>query len=352
MKRFALILLVCLLALGLLAGAAGAKTPTLRQLARTVAALQKTVKTQATTIGALSSKLTAARQAIADQGASITTLSSKLTADETTITSQGSAISALQNAPASGISQAQFDTLSGKVTTAQGDITTLQTGLSSVWSTLGANASSGLRGTVETQGSDISALQTTVGGHTTTLTNAAPLLAIAPYVSLNASAMNGVKAPNIVFQGANVHVRSSSAENDTTGLGNLIVGWNTAPASPYRSGSNNLVIGTANNFTSYGGLVAGAYNTASGPCASVSGGYGNTASGSSASVSGGTNNTAGGNVSSVSGGGFNTVSGDFASVSGGGGPGTLSGLTVTADWGWKAGNATTPGNGTAKFIAP
>lgn len=49
--------------------------------------------------------------------------------------------------------------------------------------------------------------------------------------------------------------------------------------------------GNEHSYTSYGGIVAGGRNTASGPYSSVSGGYGNTASGGWASILGGNNNT-------------------------------------------------------------
>jgi hypothetical protein len=279
---------------------AGAKTPSLKQLAKTVTKLQKKVNAQAKTI--------------ANQSAAISTLSGKLAADETTIASQGS----------------------------------------------------------------------TLASHSSTLAAAAPLLAIAPYVSLTSSTMNGVRGPNIVFQGANVHVRSTTAEDDASGLGNVIVGWNANPSSlpsPFRTGSNNLVVGEQNNFTSYGGFVAGLFNSVSGQyasvggglgniatnhCASVGGGLSNTASGMSASVSGGFSNsatdayasvsggainTASGISSSVSGGDRNVASGYAASVSGGGGASVAARLTASDDYGWKAGNSTTPGNGVAKYFA-
>ena len=156
------------------------------------------------------------------------------------------------------------------------------------------------------QKTQIAALQTTVAAQGTKLTAAAPVLALAPYVSLTSSALNGVKGPNIVFKGVNVTVRSRNAEDDVTGTGNLIVGWDDLPPytlpSPWRIGSNNLVVGSGNNFTSYGCFVAGSYNTTSEALASVSGGTENKASGICASVSGGWTNTASGNYASVSGG--------------------------------------------------
>ena len=98
----------------------------------------------------------------------------------------------------------------------------------------------------ELPGDEITALQ-----HQ--LTAEAPVLALAPYVSITGSRLNGVKGPNVVFQGVNVHIRSTTTEGDTSGLGNLIIGWDTLPMGtlpvPFRNGSNNLVLGYGNNFT-------------------------------------------------------------------------------------------------------
>jgi hypothetical protein len=225
----------------------------------------------------------------------------------------------------------------------------------------------------------------TISSMKSQLAAAKPVLALAPYVSVNQNIMNGVAGPNVVFQGANLHVRSSSDEDDTSGLGNLIVGWDNDPPVPlsgYRSGSNNLVCGDLNSFLDNGSLLAGQDNVCREEYASVSGGYNNTASGVIASVSGGENNIAGGFMTSVSGGAFNratlnlasvsggfnntasgleasvsggrynTASGTCASISGGGGDTMPVGLTLSASYGWAAGNTATPGTGTAKFVAP
>jgi hypothetical protein len=138
-----------------------------------------------------------------------------------------------------------------------------------------------------------------------------------------------VVGDDIYITGANLHVRNGVGWTETTnGLGNIIVGYNEerSPTAPecslygctnVRSGSHMLVLGTENNFTAFGGLVAGWWNTASGDYASVSGGRFNTASDLAASVSGGFNNTASYWYASVSGGSGNTASGAYASVSGG-----------------------------------
>ena len=188
---------------------------------------------------------------------------------------------------------------------------------------------------------------------TTKLTKAQAVLALAPYVSLDKKAINGVTGPNIVFSGVNVQVRSSQSEGDISGLGNLIVGWDTPPVTVLRSGSNNLVVGEANNFTSFGGFIAGNGNAISGLDASVSGGYENLASGEYASVSGGASSTAAGTAASVSGGSTNSAQGDLSSVGGGysntaksrgasvsGGTGIA--LNSTSDWAWAGGAYHTP----------
>jgi hypothetical protein len=105
------------------------------------------------------------------------------------------------------------------------------------------------------------------------------------------------------------------------GLGNLIVGYNESRNNPQdpdvRTGSHNVVVGEAHNFSRFGGLVIGSNNEISGDFAAVSGGQRNTASGLIASVSGGFGNTASGELAVVSGGQNNTASGFNAMVSGG-----------------------------------
>ncbi len=122
------------------------------------------------------------------------------------------------------------------------------------------------------------------------------------------------------FTGCNVHVRDGSNDTDgpTNGLGNLVVGYNEAfVPGARRGGSHNLVIGSEHSYTSYGGLIAGFYNTVSAPHATVAGGAFNTASMNRASVTGGERNTASGLAATVSGGADNHASAEFASVTGG-----------------------------------
>ena len=131
-----------------------------------------------------------------------------------------------------------------------------------------------------------------------------------------------------VLSGYNLQiVDGTGSTGSSSGKGNLIIGYNTLRATnpnlswlppDDRTGSHNLILGEYNNYTSYGGLVAGAANTISAPRASVLGGVYNTASGFASSISGGQQNIASGGTSSVSGGGSNTASGGTSSVSGGG----------------------------------
>ena len=175
-----------------------------------------------------------------------------------------------------------------------------------------------------------------------------------------------VSGNDVFFTGVNVHIVNGTGHTETVdanATGNLIVGYNeTRGSGDDRSGSHNIVVGSRHNYSSYGGFVAGYYNSVSGPYATVSGGSYNTASGSFASVSGGggdsesdgneafadyssilggRDNVAGDKVSgdhtlatqsTVSGGSYNTASGWAASVSGGGGGNPLDGNEAFADY--------------------
>ncbi|MCC6443672.1 MAG: hypothetical protein IT210_09490 [Armatimonadetes bacterium] len=128
-----------------------------------------------------------------------------------------------------------------------------------------------------------------------------------------------VEDTDMYIEGANLHIRNGLGAIATlNGLGNLIVGYNDLrPSGNDRSGSHNIVVGGCQNYSSYGGLVAGRFNTVAAPFASVSGGYNNTASGAFSSVSGGSYNEASHLYASISGGFQNTASADSSSVSGG-----------------------------------
>ena len=155
------------------------------------------------------------------------------------------------------------------------------------------------------------------------LVKANPALALGPYVAVDPNPENGLAGPHVIFYGANVHIESGSGQTvDTTGLGNLVIGYdedsfNPAVIDANRSGSHNLVVGRQNMFTASAGIVAGQANFISSVFATVTGGQCNAAGGTlfpglvcvtlstdtsdAASVSGGVFNYAFGFASSVSG---------------------------------------------------
>ena len=158
------------------------------------------------------------------------------------------------------------------------------------------------------------------------------------------------EATEVFITGANLHIVNGLGSTDCTdaegepipdcpnGLGNLIVGYNEPRARKrqnIRTGSHNVVVGQRHNFSRFGGLVVGDFNTISGDFAVVSGGICNVASGPYSLVNGGRRNTASGqscrqlvggasstrasgeSLALVSGGRGNAASGVFAVVSGG-----------------------------------
>lgn len=177
----------------------------------------------------------------------------------------------------------------------------------------------------------LTALESTVRGHTTSIdtlqTATQTLQAKTQYQSVsgtdtlfsgtNVCIQNGLGATN-----GNPHNSSSFTEIATNGLGNLIIGYNATGHwdsingfrvfQDIRTGSHNLILGDWENYSSYGGLIAGQNNTISGPFACISGGRFNTASRDGASISGGFGNAVSGEFSSISGGQALTLSDSFA----------------------------------------
>ena len=141
------------------------------------------------------------------------------------------------------------------------------------------------------------------------------LLAVLPHMSFQASGVGG--KPTIEISGVNVQVvNGSGSETTVNGEGNLVIGYNPFPAQ--QTGSHNLVMGTAGqNYTSFGGVLAGLNNHITAPEASVTGGESNFASGTASSISGGSENDATAFSSSVSGGNRNGAEGTDSSIFGG-----------------------------------
>ena len=127
-------------------------------------------------------------------------------------------------------------------------------------------------------------------------------------------------ARTVRFSGVDVQIVNGEGETDiVNGVGNLIVGYNEPGSEgPEKSGSHNIVGGSGNAYSSYGGLVVGEDNAIEARYASVSAGRQHVASGVHSSVSGGVNNIAEADGSSVSGGHKNKATGLSSSVSGGG----------------------------------
>ncbi|MEO1056913.1 MAG: hypothetical protein AAFY28_08375 [Actinomycetota bacterium] len=132
--------------------------------------------------------------------------------------------------------------------------------------------------------------------------------------------------PTVRFSGVNVQVLDGTGDTrcDETftepcnGLGNLIVGYAEDSDDPaLRNGAHNIMVGSDNDYRSYGGFVAGRDNVVAGRFSSVTGGFANTASGPDSSVSGGGLNTAAGSGTSILGGSSNTANGNVTAVVGG-----------------------------------
>lgn len=91
------------------------------------------------------------------------------------------------------------------------------------------------------------------------------------------------------------------------GFGNLIVGYNEDGNPNSKTGSHNVIVGRANLYTQFGGIVSGSSNEIRGPYACVTGGHRNNAAGQYSSISGGEGNTVTGDFSSISGGKGNSI---------------------------------------------
>jgi hypothetical protein len=147
------------------------------------------------------------------------------------------------------------------------------------------------------------------------------VLALGPYLTVDTT------KKLVLFQGVNLQlVNGANFTSTRNGLGNLIIGYdlprsdgtyfcsdgqyatqadcegaNETWAVSLKTGSHYLVIGDENNYSQWGGLVVGNFNTSNGTNASVSGGAFNTASGTGASVSGGSQHSATGTYNWVGG---------------------------------------------------
>ena len=106
----------------------------------------------------------------------------------------------------------------------------------------------------------------------------------------------------IVLSNVNLQLLNGrGATGLTNGKGNLIVGYNESRGGDVRTGSHNIIVGSRNNYASFGGIVAGSSNGISGKYASVIGGHSNSGEGDFSTVTGGSKNSARGRYTSISG---------------------------------------------------
>jgi hypothetical protein len=149
----------------------------------------------------------------------------------------------------------------------------------------------------------------------------ATLNKILPHVNYIESGIGG--KPTLQFSGVNLQVVNGEGKTaSVNGEGNLVIGYDENPGvgrgkQGSQTGSHDLILGDEQEFTSYGGLLAGAVNSITAPFASVSGGFVNTSSGQWASVSGGQTNVASSMGASVSGGNENSAAAFDTSITGG-----------------------------------
>lgn len=160
----------------------------------------------------------------------------------------------------------------------------------------------------------------------------------------------------VLFSGVNVQIINGMGQTTPNGVGNLIVGYNSARtagwpgcsagqfgdatscqnaghiwAINHKTGSHNLVVGNAHAYSQTGSFVAGFNNSVNRNYAAISGGQRNLATGEASSVSGGYLNQALSPNSSVLGGRDNGTApqaGQFATVVGGEGNGALGNYSV------------------------
>lgn len=203
-----------------------------------------------------------------------------------------------------------------------------------------------LKATIESQQGKINALESDLALQSRDLSviEKNPVLDLGSYILVS----KDERGPLVRLSGVNVQIVNGDEKEETgsiNGLGNLIIGYDEAnPANTLafqhcsigqfdnqdsciagdgvwsnslKSGSHNLVLGSENSYSSFGGLVGGHRNFITGDYASVLSGYGNVAGGESSGVLGGTINDAHGVQSVIAGGSHNKVDQLNSSIGGG-----------------------------------
>ncbi len=255
-----------IIALLMLATAWASAAPAEAGLDQLVQGLQTQVNTLNSQLNALQSRLEALNSGLMSRVGALTTQDVALASQIATVSADIARL-----ATASAMSE-----IASQVSTLTSQVSALQTQNSTLTSKVGSLTA------------QVNTLQTQL-----IQVKANPALALGPYIAVDPNPENGLAGPHVIFYGANVHILSGSGQTqDTTGLGNLVIGYNEDSRNPgeidaHRTGSHNLVAGSQHRFTASGGFVAGFENSVLSDYATVTGGDFNTASGAASSVSGG-----------------------------------------------------------------
>ena len=126
---------------------------------------------------------------------------------------------------------------------------------------------------------------------------------------------------DLYVDGCNLHIRNgANSTKSKNSLGNVIIGYNEGTVPPMvRDGSHNIVMGVANDYQSYGGVVVGENNIISGAHSSVLAGTLNVSDGEMATVLGGSRHQASGRLSAILGGESHAARGAWSTLAGGSG---------------------------------
>lgn len=128
----------------------------------------------------------------------------------------------------------------------------------------------------------------------------------------------GGNQPTLRITGLNVQIVNGEGMTESENArGNLILGYDERAPDEVQTGSHNLVLGTRNQHSSHGGIVAGSVNSILAPYATATGGRLNRLAGPSSSVSGGVGNRTTGYYTSILGGTNSTAAGNLSTVYGG-----------------------------------
>ena len=250
--------------------------------------------------------LTELEESVSQNLSSIQGLTGRVSVSESDIQALGDGLGGLEQQLASGVTQVEANgqaiaSMDLRLTGLEGGSATLADGIDQLWDAtddLDADLAS-LSGSVDSLDGEITNLGDAFDDLDAVLE---PL----DYLSVDSSG-------DLVISGTNLQIVSGAGSTDdtATGLGNLIIGYNTQPSTLIagsRDGAHNLIMGDHHTYTGYASIVAGYENTSSEAYASVLGGRDNRASGQGTVVVGGSDNIASSDDAVVLGGDANEAS--------------------------------------------